>query len=114
MRRWLIAIFALHFLVNVGLFAFGQIETAAPAQPAQMGDSLFALADPVHENDLLGHAHDHGLTDTQPELPEWLNLSLTPLASTAEFAAPVATLRRLVASPTLDGLQRPPRASPSA
>lgn len=109
MRRWLIAIFALHFLVNVGLFAFGQIETAAPAQPNQMVAPLLDSAEPVHENDLLEHASDHGLTDTQPELPEWLHLDVVLLASTCDMAAPVATLLHPVAPPTLDGPQRPPR-----
>ena len=114
MRRWLIAIFALHFLVNVGVFAFGQIETVSPNQSNQTVALLLDSADPAHENDLLGHAPDHGLTDTQPDLPEWLHLDVVLLTSTCDVAAPVATPLHAVAPPTLDGPQRPPRVATRA
>lgn len=114
MRRGLIAIFALHFLVNVVFFAFGKIETAKAWQPAEVAASLLEPSEPAHEDDLLGHAHDHGLTDTQPELPEWLHLNLGPFTSACDVAPPVAALRHPAASPPLEGLQRPPRASAQA
>lgn len=109
MRRWLIAIFALHFLLNVGLFAFGQIETHSNVHGATVAEQLAVPADPAHGKDLLGHAPDHGLTDTQPELPEWLDTKLELLAATPAPIAPDATQRTCLAPPTLDGPQRPPR-----
>lgn len=114
MRRWLIATFALYVLVNLGAFASGQTSTAASTEPAPWAASLPDPAGPAMESDLLGHAPDHGLTDTAPELPEWLHLSLAPLSSPCEMAMPVATLRHALAPPTLDGLQRPPRATTRA
>lgn len=71
MRRWFITVFTLHFFFSVGFFAFGQIDIHAPggdhnqALVALIGD----VSDPTQEDDLLGAAPDHGLTDSQPELP---------------------------------------------
>jgi hypothetical protein len=114
MRRWLIATFALYVLVNLGVFASGQAIAAATSEPTQLTASLLESAAPALDSALLGHAPDHGLTDTSPELPEWLHLKLVPLSVPGNTAVPVATLRRPVAPPTLDGLQRPPRATTRA
>jgi hypothetical protein len=107
--RWLIAIFALHFLVNVGLFAFGHIDTRSSAQTVSVGDARLVLVDAAHENDLLGHAPDHGLTDTQPELPEGLQPDVVWRTAASALLAPVSTFWTHLAPPALDGLRRPPR-----
>jgi len=112
MRRWFIAAFALHFFLSVGAFAFGHIDTHAPggnAQPnplAEMSDWL----DPTQEGDLLGTAPDHGLTDSQPDLPDILKPVSFLLAEASPQPAPAEHRWVPPLSPTLEGPQRPPRA----
>lgn len=111
MSRRLIALFALHFFLSVGFFAFGHTQVGVAA-PLPNGESvtLAHLADVGHEGDLLGSAPDHGLTDSQPDLPEQMQLVLWALATGHPLPTPSAPLLRPHAPPALDGLRRPPRA----
>jgi len=71
MRRWLIAIFAIHFFLNVGLFAIGKIDThgADQADSAATIAQLAGNGHPAQSDGLMGAAPDHALTDAQADLP---------------------------------------------
>lgn len=111
MRRWFIAVFSLHFFISVGAFAFGKIDIHAPGNG--QNQAVFALVgdihDPTQEDDLLGAAPDHGLTDSQPELPEFIPPVSIPVAVGLPQPAPEDVRRVPPRAPTLEGLQRPPR-----
>lgn len=111
MFRRLIAIFALHFFVSVGFFAFGHTQVGV-ATSLSTGEALTSadLAEVGHEGDLLGSAPDHGLTDSQPELPEQMQLTVLALMPGRPLPAPAAPLLRAHTHPALDGPRRPPRA----
>ena len=72
MRRWLIAVFALHFFVNVGAFAFGHTSLHMPIQGAGIhSDAAAGLGTPhPHSVDQANTMPEHGLTDAQPDLPD--------------------------------------------
>lgn len=111
MRRWFTAIFALLFVVSVGLFAFDQAD-AGISTPAAHEMTQAAVPDPVdpaHEDDLLGHAPNHGLTDSQPELPELMHLDVVAITMAHVLGTPAAPLVRPITLPMLNGLKRPPR-----
>ena len=112
MRRWFITIFTLHFFFSVGAFAFGQIDIhpTGSAQSAAMAEVAGHLPDPNQKHDLLGSAPDHGLTDSQPEMPEVIHLDVATLLASPRHPAPEDTTWVRLLSPTLEGLQRPPRA----
>lgn len=111
MRRWLIAIFAVHFLLNVGFFAFGKIDTVG-AQAA--GDSAvsspFAGSNhPVQIEGLMGVAPDHALTDGQADLPEVLVASVALISGQATTLHPAPPPFVKLIFPANDGPRRPPR-----
>lgn len=112
MRRWFITIFTLHFFFGVGAFAFGQIDfhPTGSAQSALMAEATGHLPDTNQKHDLLGSAPDHGLTDSQPEMPEVIDLDVATLLASPRHPAPADTTWVRLLSPTLEGLQRPPRA----
>lgn len=111
MRRWLIATFALHFFLSIGLFAFGQIDVDIPAEHTSHAAAVHLdPAAAAHDGDLLGDAPDHGLTDAQPELPEQMQLDVVVLAPVQHLSTPTAPLIRAISPLALDGLRRPPRA----
>ena len=111
MRRWFIAVFILHFCISVGAFAFGKIDIHAPGNG--QNQAVFALVgdihDPTQEDDLLGAAPDHGLTDSQPELPEFISPVSIPVVVGPPQPAPEDICPVHPLAPTLEGLQRPPR-----
>lgn len=111
MRRWLIAIFALHFFLSVGLFAIGKIDTVGAQQAENASNtSLFAGSDhPVQSDGLMGVAPDHALTDGQADLPEVLAVSigLMSSASTTLHPAPPPFVKLIF--PTIEGPRRPPK-----
>ena len=111
MRRWFITVFTLHFFFSVGAFAFGQIDIhpAGSAQSTATVDMAGHTPDPSQKHDLLGTAPDHGLTDSQPELPEVISHDVASLVAGPQHPAPADTTWVRLLSPTLEGLQRPPR-----
>lgn len=111
MRRWFIIVFTLHFFFSVGAFAFGHIDIHAPG--SDHTGVMVALAgdgqDPNQKDDLLGAAPDHGLTDSQPDLPEFITPVPLPVVAAPPHPAPADVRWVRPLSPTLEGLQRPPR-----
>ena len=112
MRRWLVAVFALHFLLSVGAFAFGKLPGHIPAQV--VAHSLVAEAaaadQPVQDGTLkAAHPQDHGLTDTQPDLPECLDVLIAASSRGEHLRTPPPPLAQDLTPPVLDGPQRPPR-----
>lgn len=112
MRRWLIAIFAIHFFLNVGLFAIGKIDTHG-AEPADNTPAIAQLAGnghPVQSDGLMGAAPDHALTDAQADLPEVLAVSIGLPSNTATTLHPAPPLAVKLIFPAIEGPRRPPRA----
>ena len=111
MRRWFITVFALHFFFSVGFFASGLIDIHAPGE--NDNQALVALigdvSDPTQKDDLLGAAPDHGLTDSQPDLPEFITPQIRVSAPDLPQVAPGDWREVHLNSPTLEGPQRPPR-----
>lgn len=109
MRRWLIALFAVHFLL--GVVGFGIPDhivdvpsaAAAPlsdAAQAPLSGSAKGLQDLVH-----------ALADELPDLPDSLQRRATPdLSHVMTPTQPPATIARLP-QPVLAGPFRPPRAA---
>lgn len=111
MRRWFVTIFTLHFFFSVGAFAFGQIDIhpADNTQAVATAEAAGHTPDPSQKHDLLGTAPDHGLTDSQPEMPEVISLDMPNLLANHPHPAPADTTWVRLLSPTLEGLRRPPR-----
>lgn len=112
MRRWLVAVFALHFLLSVGAFAFGQLPGAAPsqAQAQTLVAEVATAAQPAHDGTLKASPpQDHGLTDTQPDLPECLDVLIAASSRGEPLRTPSPPLAQDLTPPVLDGPQRPPR-----
>jgi len=112
MRRWLVAVFALHFLLSVGAFAFGQFPGVAPSQaPAHGLVAEVAASGQLPQDSALKAAHpqDHGLTDTQPDLPECLDVLIAASSRGEHLRTPSPPLAQDLTPPVLDGPQRPPR-----
>ncbi|MDO9436764.1 hypothetical protein [Hydrogenophaga sp.] len=113
--RWLVAVFALHFLLSVGAFAFGKVAphavlpVAAQSLPADV--ATLAAADTSAPEGALSAAQltDHALSDTQPDLPECLDVFIATSSRSAPLRAPSPPLAKDLTPPVLDGLQRPPR-----
>lgn len=115
MRRWLVAVFALHFLLSVGAFAFGQLPAAAPSptQAHSLVAEAGATAQPAHDGAVkAAHPQDHGLTDTQPDLPECLDVLIAASSRGEHLRTPSPPLAQDLTPPALDGPQRPPRGTP--
>lgn len=108
MRRWLIALFACHFLL--GVVGFGIPDHIGLAPLASLADdesaktSLLVAKTQKGMNDLA-----HALADELPDLPDSLQRRPTALLSHVMTPtrphAPIAALPR----PVLDGPFRPPR-----
>ncbi len=109
MRRWFITIFTLHFFLSVGFFAFGQVDTYVPSHDQAIAALVGDAHHPIQKNDLLGAAPDHGLTDSQPDLPEFITPVIRPALTVLAQLAPDDVRWVRLLPPTLEGLQRPPR-----
>ena len=111
MRRWLVAVFALHFLLSVGAFAFGQLPGMAPSH-TQAHSLVADAAAPAQDGTLKATlSQDHGLTDTQPDLPECLDVLIAASSRGEQLRTPSPPLAQDLTPPVLDGPQRPPRGS---
>lgn len=112
MRRWLVAVFALHFLLSVGAFAFGNFPAEAPQQAQVQGlmEEVATAAQPASDGTLKASPpQDHGLTDTQPDLPECLDVPIAASTRGEHLRTPSPPLAQDLTPPVLDGPQRPPR-----
>lgn len=112
MRRWLVAVFALHFFLSVGAFAFGQLPGAPASQAPVQGLVAEAVsAAQTAPDDTLKPTPgtDHGLTDTQADLPECLDATIAASSRGEHLRTPSPPLAQDLTPPVLDGLQRPPR-----
>lgn len=111
MRRWLIAIFAIHFFLNVGLFAIGKIDThgADQADSAPTIAQLAGNGHPAQSDGLMGAAPDHALTDAQADLPEVLAVTIALASSAAATLHPAPPLAVKLIFPCIEGPRRPPR-----
>ena len=112
---WLVAVFALHFLLSVGAFAFGKVPSHAvlpvAVQSLQADVATVAPADTTAPEGVLSAAQlaDHALSDIQPDLPECLDVFIATSSRSAPLRAPSPPLAKDLTPPVLDGLQRPPR-----
>lgn len=107
MRRWLIALFALHFLLGVVGFGIpdhivdvpsASAPTAGQADQQPLSASAKGLQDLVH-----------ALADELPDLPDSLQRRSEPVLSHIMTPTqPAATITHLP-EPVLAGLFRPPR-----
>lgn len=113
MHRWLIAIFALHFVLNVSAFSLGEaslrtldqatwITASASAPVAETcGGTLAAASDQLPST--------HGLLDDLPDLPDTLALSVSVLKQPVEPGHATRYLAVHHALPALDAPLRPPK-----
>jgi hypothetical protein len=115
MRRWLITLFAFHFLVSVGLFAPLAAEAGAVPQPVavERAPQVAAAASPAPDaplNTLL--LADHGVNEVQSEMPEGLPLVTVAQPTLLRSVARHAFALLALSKPVLEGPQRPPRPQP--
>ncbi len=113
--RWLVAVFALHFLLSVGAFAFGKVpahavlQVAAPSLQAEAATTASADTSAPEGELTAAQLTDHGLSDTQPDLPECLDVFIAMSSRSAPLRTPSPPLAKDLTPPVLDGPQRPPR-----
>lgn len=115
MRRWFIALFALHFWVLVAAFALGQgsaptqARATATAEPWVTVINGAAMA--IDAETLDPTTPEHALADTQPELPEGLSPVVHPGLARVIPPAPTEIRQPPPVSPWVARLERPPRHS---
>jgi len=111
MRRWLIGIFALHFFLNVGLFAVGKIDTLGTGHAtSESSAALFVGSDhPTHSEGLMGAAPDHALTDGQADLPEMLAVSIALAKNPSPAISPAPPPFVKLVLPMKERPRHPPR-----
>lgn len=113
MHRWLIAIFALHFLLNVSAFSLGESShrttilalnnaTTVPTPAADCSDVRTETPAQVPLK--------HGLMDELPDLPDTLSLSVSVLKQPVEPGRAIRFMSAHGAPPLLDTPLRPPQA----
>jgi len=112
MRRWIVAILALQFFCSVSLFAYGQgnAGTACADADKVVFCTVNDASDLVQADRLSVLDTEHDLLDDTPDLPEGVDLALHRAAKGNAWNGPLAFEYPGLASPTLDGLRRPPRA----
>lgn len=111
MRRWLVAVFAFHFFLSVGAFAFDKLPTPEPhagAAHSLVAEHVAALSDPTLE---AGQTADRGVTDLLTDLPECLDAPIAASGRSEALHSLRPPLARDLTPPALDGPQRPPRGS---
>ncbi|QHE88423.1 hypothetical protein [Hydrogenophaga sp. BPS33] len=114
MHRWLVAVFALHFFLSASAFAFGMAPHTTPPSAhsavatASVDSSASAAPESAGLADLFAE-HGLGLSDTQPDLPECLDVPILTSSQGAPLRTPSPPLARELTPPVLDGPQRPPR-----
>lgn len=112
MRRWLVAVFALHFFLSVGACAFDKLptpESFGSAAHNLVAERVAALSDPAPEAGQTGQTADRGVTDLLTDLPECLDAPIAASGRSEVLHTPPPPLARDLTPPALDGPQRPPR-----
>ncbi|HSX92890.1 MAG TPA: hypothetical protein VLG41_08215 [Hydrogenophaga sp.] len=107
MRRWLIALFACHFLLGVVGFNIPDHIVDVP----RAADALVkaATSDPLAKSQKGLADLEHALGDELPDLPDTLQRRAAPLLSHVMTPARASTNVGLPRWPLLDGPFRPPR-----
>jgi hypothetical protein len=110
MRRWFLFVFALHFLLSVGLLASLISSPALSGAAAQesVADSQSPTG-PTQSEDLSGTSAGQHVADVQPELPEFLDQARTALDLRPPAGGPIASRQVPLTLPPLDERRRPPR-----
>lgn len=110
MRRWFLFLFALHFLLSVGLFAsvIASPELTGAVAQASVADSRSPTGPTQGEDRWTAAAEPH-VADVQPELPEFLDQTPRALAVREPAGEPGAARLVHLTPPLLDQPQRPPR-----
>lgn len=103
---------ALQFFCSVSLFAYGQGNASIACADADrvVTCQMNEAADVVQGERLSVLDTEHDLLDDTPDLPEGVDPALHRAAKVNAWSGPLAFAYPALASPTLDGLQRPPRA----
>jgi len=112
MRRWFLALFALHFWVLGAAFAFGHGDLQ-PQPRAWLVSEVMAQTDTAAlsaDGDTLDRAApEHVLADAQPELPEGLSPGMHAGLPVMIPPAPTGFRQPPPVLPWVDRLERPPR-----
>lgn len=112
MRRWLVAVLALHLFLSVGAFAFDKLPTPEPLAGAAhclVAERIAVLGDPASEAAQTGQKADRGPTDLLTDFPEGLDVPIATSSRGEALRTPPPPLARDLTPPVLDGPQRPPR-----
>jgi hypothetical protein len=115
MRRWLVAVFALHFFLSVGAFAFDKLPTSEPlggVAHSLVAERVAALSDAASEAAQTGQTADRGATDLLTDLPECLDAPIVASGRGEALHTLPPPLAHDLTPPALDGPQRPPRGLP--
>jgi hypothetical protein len=104
MRRWLIALFAFHFLL--GVIGFGLPDTVTDTPVSGLASSSFDTPAPSQKGlaDL-----DHALADELPDLPDTLQQPAAPTLAHVLFPLQPRISLADLPLPVLDAPFRPPR-----
>lgn len=106
MRRWLIALFACHFLLGVVGFSIPDHIVDVPRAAEAL---VIDAADPLARSQKGLADLEHALGDELPDLPDTLQRRDAPPLSHVMSAARAPAHIGLPPSPQLDGPFRPPR-----
>jgi hypothetical protein len=115
MHRWPLAIFALHFVLSVSAFAFG--ETAGSLLPriatAQVSASVHTPSDTISDSTVSvtssALSDQHGLMDDLPDLPDTLTRIALPARQVIGPTHAIGYLAACLVPCSPDALLRPPR-----
>ncbi|MBN9409484.1 MAG: hypothetical protein J0H69_10075 [Burkholderiales bacterium] len=107
MRRWLFALFTLHFCLSVGMFSFAHADVQGVLDHAHAAQAVHADAPDMLDVLAQMDEAEHGLSDGHADIPEFI-----PTDAVLALPSTVAVYRTAVlhgrASPPLAGLDRPP------
>lgn len=121
MLRWFIAVFTLHFLLSVGVSAFGKASALEPLLQGPHAAASCILEDALPTLDvsvssgtddpqaLAETAHEHALADDQQDLPDDLSLRVRPAHSRVALYPPLRPDDARPPSPAPDVPHKPPR-----
>lgn len=112
MHRWLIAIFALHFVLNVSAFSLGEVPRATEQARWIAASSSAPAAESCGDARTSTSASlqfTHGLMDDLPDLPDTLPRLVSVLRQPVEPGRAIQYLAVHRVPPSLDTPLRPPR-----
>ena len=109
MRRWLIALFACHFLL--GVVGFGIPDHIVDVPSLTSAAAAQASANPAQPGAKGLQSLAHALADELPDLPDSLQRHVAPTLSHVMRPTQAPLSIGLLPSPAPDSLFRPPRAA---